>query len=159
MTTASKALAARLKAFNDELIRFIQTLDPQTWHKTCDSENWPINVVAHHIGYGHYRAFGLAKQLSSGAPVPEFSHDAVDAMNKAHAAKFADCTKEEVLAILEKYGTAMAGFVDGLTDEQLNRTGNVPAMGGSFSAKQILEVMVLESGEAHMVSMRTTAAG
>lgn len=157
MTTAAQQLAARLKAFNDELIRFVQSLDADDWQKICAGENWPINVVARHIGVSHYRAVDLAKLVAAGQPLPDFTYAQIDAMNKDHAAKHIQCTKEEVLDILHKQGAAMVDHVSGLDDAALNRTATVAAMGGAFSAKQILEAMVIQSGTEHLESMKRAA--
>lgn len=156
MSEQSKQLADRLKAFNDELIRLIQPLDPDTWRKRCASETWSIGVVARHLGAGHYRAVDLAKLIIAGQPVPEFPHDAIHQMNAAHAKKNADCTKEQVLAILEKHGGALVDYVAGLSDEALDRSAHVPAFGAKMSARQILEEMIITSGNEHLESIRRT---
>jgi len=156
MTNQAQQLADRLKAFNDELIHLIQPLDPDTWRKPCESETWSIGVVARHVGAGHYRAVELAKLIIAGQPVPEFPHDAIDQMNDAHAKKHADCTKEQVVAILEKHGGALVDYVAGLSDEELTRSARVPAFGAALSARQILEEMIIKSGSEHLASIRKT---
>lgn len=157
MTTQSKHLAERLKAFNDEMIRFIQSVDENQWRKQCDSETWRLGVVARHVGAGHYRAVELAKMIIAGQSLPEMSHEAIDQMNAAHASKNADCTKEQVLAIFETHGNAMVAYIAGLSDAELNRSAHFPAFNAPVSAGRLIEEMVLNSGGEHLTSMKKTA--
>jgi len=154
MTDQRKKLSERLKAFNDEMIALIRSVSEDDWRKQCDSEQWTIGVVARHVGVGHYSVIELAKMMIAGTPIPEFSHSQVDELNKTHADKHADCTKEEVLSILEKKGGKLIDYVVSLSDADLAVSANIPGISDKISVEQLIKALVIKSGSEHIESMR-----
>lgn len=158
MASQAQELSQRLKAFNEELAALIRSVPEANWRKQTDEEQWPIGVVARHVGVGHYSVVALAKMMIAGTPIPDFTHDQVDEMNKGHAEKHADCTKEEVLSILDAKGRKLVDYVAGLRDADLAVSANLPGYGGDINVKQVFEAMVLQSGAGHLESLRKTLA-
>ncbi len=154
MTSKVEELSKRLKAFNDEMIALIRSVPDEKWQTRCEDEQWPIGVVARHVGVGHYSVIEFAKMMISGTPFPDFSHSQVDEMNKAHAEKHANCTKEEVLSILEKRGAKLVDYVSGLSDADLAVTADLPGIGDGISVVNLFKGMVIHSGKEHIESMR-----
>ena len=116
MVTTGNELAERLRAFNQEMIDLLKSVPDDKWMAVCEDEQWSIGVVARHVGVGHYSVAEFAKMMIAKSPMPELSHAQVDEMNKAHADKHAQCTKDEVISIFEKKGqkTGQARKIRGL---------------------------------------------
>ncbi|KJS31865.1 MAG: hypothetical protein VR64_10055 [Desulfatitalea sp. BRH_c12] len=156
MKTQVAELVGRLAAFNNELIAFVTEIPAEKWHLTCDSEGWTVGVVARHIGSGHYATVQLCQMIVAGKPLPEVTMAQIIQAGNDHARKHADCSKKEVLTILEGKGRAMIDFVAGLDDEDLNRTGYLAEFGGNVSVQQLLKLINLKSAGEHLASMRQT---
>jgi hypothetical protein len=75
-------------------------------------------------------------------------------MNAEHAKEHTNCTREEVLGLLRKNGSAFAGYLEGLSEADLGRTGYLAAIGGDVSAQQLIEMVILQSGGEHLDSMK-----
>jgi hypothetical protein len=158
MTTQAQELAERLRAFNEEVIAFVQSLSEEEWRRTCESEKWSVGVVARHVGVGHYASIELAKMIVAGQAIPDFGLEQISSLNEAHALKHADCSKEEVLSILDKKGRKMVDYVAGLSDEELHRSNYVDEFGGDIAVGKLLETINLQSAAEHLASMRRTVA-
>ena len=156
MTTRAQQLAEQIKTFNEEMIAFIKSVPDADWHKPCQDEQWTIGVVARHVGAGHYGVVELAKMMVAGTPVPDFTSNQVSESNKAHAAKHAACTREEVLSILEYKGNKLVAYVSGLNDADLEKRAHIADFGGEISVRQMLKGTILKSGAEHLASMRRT---
>lgn len=156
MTTQAQDLAEKLKQFNEEMIAFIKGVTEKDWRKTCQDEQWRIGVVARHVGTGHYGIMELAKLMIAGAAIPEFSSAQVAESNKAHAAKHSECTREEVVSILEYKGKKLVDYVSGLSDADLAKKADISEFGGEINVKQLFQGTILTSAAHHLDSMRRT---
>ncbi len=159
MSARIEALTRKIEAFNQDMMAVVRSCSNEDWRKVCQAEDWSVGVVARHVGDGHYRVVELAKMIISGAPLPEWSMEDVVKMGNDHARKHANCTKEEVLSILEANSSALAAYLASLTDDELDRKGPMALIGGEVSAQQILEMLILHSGGEHLESIRTTISG
>jgi hypothetical protein len=154
MNEKARALARRLHAFSSEIITFVEGCSETNWKKTCEKEAWPVGVTARHIGAGHFEAVGLVRMIVNGETLPEFTMDQLVAMANEHARQHAGCTREEVLGLLRRNGTALVDYVAALSDAELDRTGHLPLAGGKLSAQQVIEAVILASGGEHFASMK-----
>jgi hypothetical protein len=154
MSQKAKALAGRLQAFSDEVVAFVEGCSEKNWKKTCEKEQWPVGVTARHIGAGHFEAIELARMIVKGEKLPEFTMEQLVAMANEHARQHAACTREEVLEILRRNGAALVGYVSGLSDAELERTGHLALAGGKLTAQQLIEAVILQSGGDHFASMK-----
>lgn len=158
MSQRAKELSERFRGFNNEIIAFVENCSDENWKKVCSGEKWPVGVVARHIAAGHYSAFGLAKMIVDGKQLPELTNGAIDQGNAQHAKKHANCTKDEVLGILREKGSSVAEYVDGLDDEDLDRTSNLSVAGGTISAQQFIENIIIHSGTEHLTNMKSATS-
>lgn len=156
MSQRAKALAERFLSFNNEMIAFVENCSEENWKKVCPGEQWPVGVVARHVAAGHYKAIGLAKAVVDGKKLPELTQEVIDQGNAQHAKKHASCTKEEVLGLLRENGASIAGFVTGLDDSALDRTGQLPLAGGIISTQQFVENIIILSAADHLENMKAT---
>ncbi|MCE5244460.1 MAG: DinB family protein [Desulfobacteraceae bacterium] len=154
MSEQSKDLANRLRAFNEEVISFVRNCTGEDWGRVCPWEEWPVGVVARHIGAGHYQAVALARAIVAGEKLPELGMDEVTRMANEHAREHAGCSREEVMDLLRETGREAADYVAGLSDEELDRTGTLALAGGEISVRRLLENVILLSGGRHFANMK-----
>jgi len=157
MSKRADDLAERFKAFNNELIRFVENCPDEEWRKVCPGEQWPVGVVARHIAASHYGALGLAKLMVAGEKLPELTEGAIDQMNSKHAEKHRLCTRDEVLKMLRETGTSAAAYVAGLRDTDLDRVGHIAAAGGDMTTEQLIENIILRNSGEHFANVKGVA--
>jgi uncharacterized damage-inducible protein DinB len=157
MTERARDLAERLRLFNNEIITFVENCSDDDWKRICTWEEWTVGVTARHIGAGHYDIIGLAKMIVDGEELPELTMDQINEMANQHAREHADCTKDEVLDILGKNGAAIADFVAGLNDAELDRSSHLAALGGYVSTQQLIELVIFQSAAEHFANIKKAA--
>jgi uncharacterized damage-inducible protein DinB len=150
-----EALAAELQRVNGELEQAIETCSDDDWRRVCSGEGWSVGVAARHVAVTHESIAGLVQAVANEQPVPPITPEMLDAYNAQHAAEFANCTREEVLALHRRGARAAADAVRGLGDEQLDRTAPIPIAGGaSMSAQQVIEAGLIGHPSEHLASIR-----
>ena len=154
MSQRTKELFERVTAFNNEFIAFVDNCSDEEWRKVCSGEGWTVGVVAHHVAAGHFGAIDFVRMIVAGEAIPEITMEAIDQMNAQHAKEHANCTQAEVLALLRENGSAFAGYLEGLREADLVRTGYLAAMGGDVSAQQLIEMVIFHSAGEHLDSMK-----
>jgi hypothetical protein len=148
-------LAERFKAFNRELIGFVENCSDENWRKVCPEEQWSVGVVARHIAASHYGALGLAKMMVAGEKLPDLTEAVIDRLNSKHAEKHRHCTRDEVLKSLRENGISVAEYVAGLGDTDLDRTGHIPAAGGDMTTEQLIANIILRAGGEHFANAKS----
>lgn len=151
-------LAERFKAFNIELIGFVMNCSDENWRKVCPGEQWPVGVVARHIAASHYGALGLAKMMVAGEKLPELTGGVIDQLNSKHAEKHRNCTRDEVLKALRENGASVADYVAGLSDDDLDRSGHIPAAGGDMTTEHLIANLIIRAGGEHFANAKAATA-
>jgi hypothetical protein len=154
MAERAKKLAERLQSFSAEVAAFVEACSEADWQKRSDWEDWTVGVTARHIGAGHFQAVELAKMMVHGKTLPELTGQQVTDMANEHARKHAACTRKEVLDILRRHGSALADYVAGLSDAELDRSGHLALAGGTLTAEQLIKAVILKSGGEHFAHMK-----
>ncbi len=154
MNQRAKDLAERLTTFNNDMISFVENCSDDDWQKVTPGEQWPVGVVAHHVAAGHYGVLDWAKMIVAGEALPELTMDAIDQMNANHAKEHVNCTKSEVLGLLEQNGSSVVSFVAGLDDEKLDRSSHLELVGGEISTEQFFENFIIRTGREHLSNMK-----
>ena len=154
MSQRTKELVERFTAFNNDFIAFVENCSDEEWRKVCSGEGWTVAVVAHHVAGGHLGALDFVRMIVAGEKIPEITMEAIDQMNAQHAKEHANCTKEEVLGLLRVNGSAFVGYLEGLSEADLARTGYLAAIGGDVSAQQLIEMFIFQSAGEHLDSMK-----
>ena len=150
-------LSERFKAFNNELIGFVENCPDEKWRKVCPGEQWSVGVVARHIAASHYGALGLAKMMVAGEKLPELTEGVIDQMNSKHAEKHRHCTRDEVLKTLRENGASAADYVTGLSDIDLDRSVHIAAAGGDMTAEHLIVNIILRNSGEHFASVKAAA--
>jgi len=155
MSQRAQDLSKRIESFRDDVIAYVDALSDEEWNKLCDWEDWTAGVTARHIGAGHFGVAGLLKMIIQGKELPQLTLDEINAMSDKDSREHADCTRQEALDALRKNGSDFAAFVAGLSDDELDRKGSMPAFGGEVSVNQIIEFVVFQSAQQHLDNMKT----
>ena len=155
MSQRAKEISERIKSFSDNVMAFVERLSEDDWRKVCESEEWPVGATAYHLGAGHFAIFDMAGMIVRGEDLPPLTMDQINAMSDKQAREHADCTKADALEALRKNSAQMVAFVAGLTDEELDRKGSMPAFGGETTTEQLIQFTIFESAMRHFDSMKT----
>lgn len=155
MSRRAKDLSARIESFRDDVIAFVENLSDDDWKKVCEWEEWSVGVTAYHLGAGHFAMSGMLGMIVKGENLPQLTMDQVNAMSKKSVQKHSACTKAEALEQLQKNGAELAAYVSGLTDDELDRKGSMPAFGGEVSAEKFIDYIIFQSAVQHFDSMKT----
>jgi hypothetical protein len=154
MSQRAKDLSKRLESFRDEVIAFVAALSAEEWNAPCEWEEWTRGVTARHIGAGHFRIFELAGMIIEGKDLPPLTMEQITEMSNKDSREHSNCTQEEALEALRKNGAELAGFIAGLSDDDLDRKGSMPAFGGEASVNQMIEFVIFQSAREHLDSMK-----
>jgi hypothetical protein len=154
MSGRAQDLVKRFEGFNNEMIAFVENCSDEAWGKVCSGEEWPVGVVARHIAEGHYGALGLAKMIVAGKELPDLSMEAINEANVQHSRDHANCTRDEVLGLLRENGSSISSYVAGLSDEDLDRAGEMALVGGKITTAQFIENIIIGSGGDHLANMK-----
>ena len=154
MSQRAKDISKRIGSFADEVITFVESLTGSDWNKICDWEDWTVGVTARHVGAGHFAISKMAAMIVKGEDLPPLSMDQINAMSEKDSRKHSDCTKAEALELLRKNSAELAAFASGLTDDELDRKGSMPAFGGEVTTEQLLDFIIFQSAAQHFDSMR-----
>jgi hypothetical protein len=155
MSRRAKDISERIEKFSAEVVSFVENLSDEDWKRVCEWEQWPVGATARHLGAGHFAISGMLGMIIKGEDLPQLTMDQVNAMSKKSAQKHADCTKAEALEMLRKNGAELAEFVSGLSENDFDRRGSMPAFGGEVTAEQFIDYIIFQSAVQHFDSMKT----
>jgi hypothetical protein len=155
MSQRAKAISKRIESFQDEVVAYVETLSGDDWKKRCAGEEWSVGVTARHLGAGHFAISRMLGMIVKGEALPPLTMEQINASSQADAEAHPDCTKTEALALLRENGAALSAFVAGLSDDDLDRKGDMPAFGGAVTTEQFIEFVIFQSAVQHFESMKT----
>lgn len=154
MSQRAIELSRRIESFRDDVIAFVEALTDEQWNAKCEAEDWTAGVTARHVGAGHFRIFELAGMILEGKELPQWTIDQINEMSEKDSRAHPDCTKEDALHALRQNGAELSAFVAGLSDDQLDRKGSMPAFGGEASVDQIIGFVIFQSAQEHLDSIK-----
>jgi len=154
MSQRGEDLSKKIASFKDDVIAFVDGLSDEDWNANCEWEEWTTGMTARHIGAGHFEIFGMCAMILEGKELPQLTFEEINAMSDKESRAHADTTKAETLEALRKNGAELCAFVAGLSDDELDRKGSMPAFGGEASVNQIIEFVIFQSAREHLDSMK-----
>ncbi len=154
MSQRAKDLSKRVETFRDDVIAYVESMNGEEWNAECEWEEWTAGVTARHMGAGHFRIFEMLGMILEGKELPQLTIDQINAMSDKDSREHSDCTKAEALEALRKNGTELAEFISGLSDDELDHKGSMPAFGGEASVYQVLEFVIFQSAKEHFDSIK-----
>jgi len=158
MSQKAKELVERFNGVSNELISLVEKCSDEDWKKVVSAEEWTVGVVTHHVAEAHFgMLLDFAKNIVAGNALPEVSMDQIDQLNAKHAQDHASCTKEEVLPMLRKNVSSIAEFVNGLEDEDLDKTAHFSLAGRDVNTKQMIKI-IINGGTEHLTNIKATVS-
>jgi hypothetical protein len=155
MSQRAQDLSKRIESFREDVITYVNSLSDQEWNAACEWEEWTAGVTARHIGAGHFRIFELAGMIVQGKELPPLTIDQINAMSDKDSRAHSNCTKDETLDALRENGAQLVSFVSGLSDDELDRKGSMPAFGGEVTVNQVIDFVIFQSAQEHLDSIKT----
>lgn len=157
-STQAAEYATRFEAVSDEFIATVAECSDEQWRRTTAAEQWPVAVVAHHLGevYGFFSQTFAGPAPAGQAPMP-LSAEFIDQNNARHAREFANVGKQETLDLLRANQAALAQTIRGLDDERLGSTA-MTFDGNGLSVAQLVEGAMIAHTQEHLASIRATIA-
>lgn len=152
----AQALTQQFTAVNNEVIALVEQTSAADWQKTCAGEQWSVGVTARHLASGYRPIGGLIAAVATGQPLPPITRAMIDQGNAQHAQEHANCTKAEVLDLLRNESAAAVQMISGLSDELFDNTATGEAFGGTVSAQQIAEYILIAHTGQHLASLKAT---
>jgi len=154
MGERAKVLADRFEQASQEMIRTVEQCSDAQWQKATSGERWSVGVVAHHVAEGHKAIAGIIQAAASGQSLPPITMEMLDQRNAAHAKQHANCARAETLELLRQNATLAATTVKGLSDDQLDRIGQMRM--GPMKVQEIIEQILIGHVQNHLGSIRAT---
>ena len=154
MSQRGEDLSKKIASFKDDVIALVDGLSDEDWNANCEWEEWTTGMTARHIGAGHFEIFGMCAMILEGKELPQLTFEEINTMSDKESRAHADTTKAETLEALRKNGAELCAFVAGLSDDELDRKGSMPAFGGEASVNQIIEFVIFQSAREHLDSMK-----
>ena len=156
MSARAETLAKQFEAKAAEMTGALEKLTDADWKKTTGGEKWTVGVAAHHVASSHEPIAGILKTVGGGKPMTPFTMDQLNEGNAKHAKEFANCTKDETLALHKKGAAAAAAAVRGLSDAELDRSATVLTGMPAMTVQQMVEGILIHHVEDHLGSIRKT---
>lgn len=159
MDNRVEQLAAQFMHISDDVLAFVTPCPAHDWRLITREERWSVGVVCRHIARGFEVHPQLIARAASGAPMPtDYTWEMIHQSNAEQAREWADCTQEEVIALLQRHRDAAANTIRALSDAQLDRTVSFPIAGDTpITVQQIVEGMI-DHPRPHLESIRATIA-
>lgn len=154
MSQRAEELSRRIEKFNHDAIAFVEAMSDEDWKANCEWEEWTAGMTARHIGAGHFGIFGMCGMILEGKELPQLTMEEINAMSDKDSREHADTTKAETLEAMRDNGAKLVAFVSGLSDEDLDRKGSMPAFGGEASVNQIIEFVIFQSAREHIDNIK-----
>jgi hypothetical protein len=156
MGARAEAIAKKFEAKVKEAAKVLDKISDADWKKVTAAEKWPVGVVAHHLAQAHAGLGGIVKHVATGGAPTGMTMDDIHRMNAQHAKDFADVTKAETLELHRKNAAAAAAIVRGLSDQELDRSGNVLGDMPAMTAEQLATGLLCAHVDEHLGSIRAT---
>lgn len=163
MSERAARLASEFETQVAEFERLLQTLTPDQLHLVAVNtpgerfmdadEVRPVNVVAYHVGSFLPRHLASLRARAAGQQPPP--NDA-DAINAEEAEDRRDVSVDEAVDRLRKEAPVALEFIQGLTDEQLDRAWTTPF--GEFTVERSIRMVLIGHLEMHRRSIEATLA-
>lgn len=154
MSQRAQELVQQFEAANNAMIRYIEGCSEEDLNKITSGEGWRVRVAAHHLAASHEPVAGMAQLVATGAAMPPITMEMIHQGNAQHAVEHANVSKAVILNDLRQGGANAAAVVTALSDEQLARSAHVPTFGGTMSAQQVIENILIWHVSHHLDSIK-----
>jgi hypothetical protein len=159
MSTRANTLADQLAASNQAMIDLIDAAPDAAWGRVSEEEGWTVPAIGAHVATQHDFLIDRVRRIVEGAENPPFDPVAFHEANRQAAAANATLPREQVRTLLRDHGAAATTYLRGLSDDDLDCTRLIPAMGEQpVTAQTVIEMVLIGHVEAHLKSLRQMLA-
>lgn len=146
MSDTSTQLADKLTSEGERTLAFFRAISPEKWEAQLytDGAQWTIRQAFEHLCISEHGMKRLCEQIVFEGGKGAAKDFNIDEYNKSKTDRFAQMTRDELLALYDQSRQQSAALARALTDEQLALRGNHPAMGDS-SVQDILKMLYLHN--------------
>ncbi len=157
MGERSAALANEFEKAIAEFAKAVEGIDDEKWRGKGGDEGWTVAGVAQHVSGQFPLEMEYISAAAEGKPMPAYSWDDINGKNERRAEQNSAASKADVLKELRASASSTAVYIRGLSEEQLDRTGQLALAGGaSVSAQQLIEGGVLiDHVRGHLKSIQS----
>ena len=157
MGAKTEALARQFEEKARAAVATLEKLGDAEWKRVTAAEKWTVGVTAHHLAGALEVVAGIVTGIVSGGPSRgNFTRAMLDEMNAQHAKEHAHCTREETLALFQRGAGKAFAVVQGLSDDQLAKSGTVFTDAPPMTAEQLIMLGLVGHIDDHMGSIRKT---
>jgi len=156
----AEILAAEFETANEQFAAFLERMTPEEWRartRADDDEVRQVGVVVLHVAEAHLGINARVMALAAGTDVPPRIPELFAERNARHAEANPNPDQAETIALLRRNASAAAARFRALSEEELDRAGEVsgePATAESeFSGRQMNHL------RSHFASIKGTATG
>ncbi|HEY7123579.1 MAG TPA: DinB family protein [Ktedonobacterales bacterium] len=152
-------LASRFAEVNDAIRSLVEPCTTTQWQTPCVVGEWSVGVTIHHIANGYDQDGWVAAVIAAilaGQRLPPQQEDvpAGQDLTEWYAHHFATFAQEETLALLRHNEAAVLGLIEGLEDEDLERTAPTSSGSGPVSLRHIIEAILINHAQEHLRSLQ-----
>ena len=153
MSQRAEELATQFQQVHDQLVAAIQPMSPQQWAAATHEEGWTAGAAAHHAVIAAEPLSGFVRAAATGEPLPPITPEQLNEINRQHAEAFANVSKDEVIAEVNKNVPPTAALLRSLTDEELDKQAETP-FGGPMTTEQIIRNVLIGHVQQHLASVQ-----
>ena len=154
MGQISESVANEAQSALNELKGAVGSCSDSSWTGAQTEEGWNVCATAHHVAVGLGPTFGFVDNIVNSKPFPPFTPEMLNQMNAQHASEFAKVSKADTLAELEKNSAASLAALRNLSDEEMNRSGEVPFFGHAMTAQDMARHVFLGHIQDHVKTIK-----
>ena len=152
---------ARLNALLIRLIDAVEACPASRWAAVIAHEGQTTGALAHHI-VQHTGLVAFVHAIGDGirGPQADFTAEALDGFNAAHAREFAGVTREDVLRDARSLGSQAVSTLRAMTSAQLAQSQSMTfADGAELRGIDIVQGPLLSHIDQHLSAFMATAEG
>ena len=151
MSERARALAEQFERAVAEFSGVVEGLSDEQWRTLCASEERAVGVLARHVAVAIPFEMVVFREIAAGRQPTTITRAHLAEMNAEDAELWAECTKDETLALLRGNAAVAAAEVRRLSDEQLTREGKyVEEIPGAWTVDQWIERILISHVSGHL---------
>jgi len=154
MSARAEELATQFEQANESLVQAIQPMSDAQWAAQTPEEGWSVAVAAHHAAASAEPLTYFVQCASTGQPLPPITPERLNGINAQHATDFANVSKQDVVAAVNKNVPVTAALLRSLSDEQLQKAADTPFMMGGMTTEQIIQNILIGHVRGHLASIQ-----
>lgn len=152
----SARYAARVRELGEQFATAVAPLDRERFHRRPAPDAWSIAEISGHMAEGPLTFATQARALAENPGMP-LGRNLDDPGRLAAIARLGNATPAQAAAMIRECSANAAVLIESIDDKGLDASGVRVANGERFSARQVVEALVIEHLEGHLAEVRKLA--